>query len=388
MTMWKRRFAWLVIVLAALVMYLLENNGGTRILLISVVVLPLCSALTLLPRPKLTVRLSFPETLARGESARCRLILSNSSLFPLAHVQCEVRVQNELTGERLTLPATASVGGKQAAEVPFNLTCAHCGQLSVRLSGLQVLDLFGLFARKLPCTAEQILTVPPAVSPVAVSLADAADFLQDSQRYSTQHPGYDPSETFRIREYVPGDPIRQIHWKLSQKTEATMVRDFGLPVVSQLLILLESASIPGGEVTPEDMDQMLDMLFSLSQSLLALDVPHTVGWQELSTGAYREQDIQSPENWPELQAILLTNPMGPAPADVVSAYLQDHVQCAYAHVVVLSPYPSPVLSGLFRGNRVAVLSPAGENRFFDAPGATVTSFNADELRTGNLSLEL
>ena len=37
--------------------------------------------------------------------------------------------------------------------------------------------------------------------------------------------GNDPSEIFDIREYVPGDDIRSIHWKLSSKTDTLILKE-------------------------------------------------------------------------------------------------------------------------------------------------------------------
>ena len=34
------------------------------------------------------------------------------------------------------------------------------------------------------------------------------------------------------------------------------------------------------------LDDLLDLLFSLAQALLDLDIPHTVGWQDHGTGGY------------------------------------------------------------------------------------------------------
>ncbi len=66
----------------------------------------------------------------------------------------------------------------------------------------------------------------------------------DSDEYSMRKAGYDPSETFAIREYQPGDRIRQIHWKLTEKFDSLMVRDYGLPIQNTVLLLLETGS-PG-----------------------------------------------------------------------------------------------------------------------------------------------
>ena len=36
--------------------------------------------------------------------------------------------------------------------------------------------------------------------------------------------GYDFSEVTGIREYIPGDKLQNIHWKLSAKKDILMVR--------------------------------------------------------------------------------------------------------------------------------------------------------------------
>ncbi len=55
-------------------------------------------------------------------------------------------------------------------------------------------------------------------------------------------PGDDPGETYDIREYQPGDSIRQIHWKLSGKLDDIMIREKSFPVDDTVLILAESVS--------------------------------------------------------------------------------------------------------------------------------------------------
>lgn len=387
--MWKRRIAWLAILLAALGMYLLENNAGTRIVLIAVIVLPICSALTLLPKPKVTVQLAVPETLSRGAPAQCKLVFTNSSPLPLPSVRCVLEVQNLLTGETSTSPVSVSVGGKKTTEVDLVFSSAHCGKVAVRCFYLRILDPFSLFARMVLSIAMESVLILPTVSPVDISLADAAELLQDSETYSTQRPGYDPSETFRIREYIPGDPIRQIHWKLSQKTDAPLVRDFGLPVVNELLILLETTSIPGGTVSPQDMDDMLDLLFSLSQALVMADRPYAVGWQDALSGRYMEREITSPEDLSELRELLLSNSIHSSEITVAGCYAMDHPQCAFGHVVVISSYAAPDLDLLYQGNRVSLLCPHQGDTAIPAEADTVSiiPFTAAELQSGTTHFE-
>lgn len=44
--------------------------------------------------------------------------------------------------------------------------------------------------------------------------------------------GSDPGETFENREYVPGDDIRSIHWKLSSKTDQLIIRRRAHPPIT------------------------------------------------------------------------------------------------------------------------------------------------------------
>lgn len=388
--MWKRRIGWLLILAAALVMYLFENNSGTRILLASAALLPLGSALALfLPRLGLTARLEVPETVNRGERVRCSLVLENGAVLPLARVQGRLEICNLLTGERTGLAVERALGGRETERAAFTLEAAHCGKVAVQVVDLRIMDFFGLFSRRVDCHPVQTAVVPPVTGPVELSMADTADFLLDSQRYSAQRPGCDPSETFRVREYVPGDPIRQIHWKLSQKTDTVLVRDFGLPVVDRVLLLLETTALARGPVEPETMDDLLDLLFSLAQALLDLDIPHTVGWQDHGTGGYECHEVRSGDDLAALRDLVLSNRIQDGETTVAGCYGRSHVQCAYAHVAVLSPYLQPDLTPLCHGNRVTQLLPRRSLACFPGDsGAYVIPFSGEELRQGSLRLEL
>lgn len=264
--MWKKRLGWLALLLAALILYLFENNSGTRLTLWAVVLLPLLGAVPLLPDPRITLAWQVPETVRRGEEAACSLTIRREGRFFAPALSGRIEIANLLTSEERTLPLFCAPRPGETV-IPFTLKPAHCGTVTLRAARLQLRDPFGLFARSLKETQARFLVVP-ILFPVEVRFDGS---WQDSGRYSPERAGSDPSETLRIREYVPGDPVRQIHWKLSEKLDRSLVRDFGLPLEEQAVLTLEEAP-----ASPDEVDGALDLLFSVGRALCGQGLPARV----------------------------------------------------------------------------------------------------------------
>lgn len=300
--MTRTRLRWGLGTIAACGLYLFKNNGGTRFLLAFLLFLPLFSLLTLLVRrKKATLTLSLPESGQRGEP------LPLSLTFPEPG-EVRLLLKNRYSGETLSLKTQTS------GPLPFALP--HYGLWEVTCTAFRLHDPLGLFALNRPVPAGGRVLVPPPVYPMAVSLREREAGLPEAERWSLERPGADPSETFRIREYLPGDSPRQIHWKLSEKVGKTLVRDFGLPEADAVLLLL-------GEERREA-DGVLELLVSLSAALTAQELPHRIGarrialpgdleallpallgepWTAVSTAGFAHLALLSPRYDPEAERL-------------------------------------------------------------------------------------
>ncbi len=298
--MLKRRIIWGGCVLLSLVLFLFDNNDGTLALLLTVALVPALSGLSLLLfKPVVSAALEVPERLERGEGEPCTLVLTNRGILPVVLVDCSVEIQNHLTGERGALPLSVALMGREPARTPIRLVVEHCGAVTVRLVRPAAQDPFGLFSRPLACAALGRAMVPPQVRPLALSPAE--DPVGDA---SPQRPGNDPSETFQIREYAPGDPVRRIHWKLTEKLDKPLVRDFGLPPEARLVLSLERA-----DVSWDRTDRALDDLFSAGQALCDRGLLCTVRWP--SQAGQEEASLLLPGEWQDLKVRLLSAPLPP-----------------------------------------------------------------------------
>lgn len=348
----RNRIGWALALLGAAAVYLFENNGGTRALLAAVIAVPLLSLAAMLLFGRGSGTVQAPETLLREEDSVLSVTLSAPRLFP---IRCDLQAENLFSGDvqRLTLRRGGS------SQVDF--TPLRCGLYRTDIARLRLYDPLGLFCKKLPCADGAETLVLPRAYPLDIQLADTGDFLSETEDFSRDRPGSDPSETFRVREYAPGDPVRQIHWKLSEKAGKTLVRDFGLPVERRLLLLLETQEV-SQPIDGTRMEQALDLLASICQGLDQMEIPYRIGEQDADGGAAVWREIFS-------------HPISKGERTVCARWRESHPVIDFAHGAVLSPVEQPELDTLEAGNRITLL----------IPGET---YDPGELTSGNLKLIL
>lgn len=368
-----RRVLWGILLAGALGLYLFANSAGTLCVLLAAA-LPLLSAVSLLLPRQITLTLSAPETVGRGEQMTCTLTVSSSGLPAL--LALTVEAENAFTGEHSAKTIKLSAR-KQPVSLSWQLAGTHCGVVRLSCTRVRELDCFGLFSRKRICAAQAEIMFPPQTFPVSVCLDQAAEVLLDSESYSAQKAGNDPGETFRIREYVPGDPIRQIHWKLSEKMGTLMVREFGLPAMNRLLLVF----LPDKSLSPEHLDAMLDTMVSVSSELLRQELPHTL----LCAG-----ELHEIADMPALAQTVHTLLHSAPEIERTTAFLQEHLALSYTHIALIAASAVPAAEDLAQTGCVSVLFPdsGALPEIAEAGRVRVHAFRADALRAGTLHFEL
>ena len=283
---------WLLFVLGLAIACVLAGNSLTLALLVTLLVLPLLfSLLNLLGRKKLKLELRCPVNQKKEQADAIELTLENTSRVPLVAVRCQVEVLNLLTGSENVIRCRASILPRNKRVLTLDLCSRYCGRISVRVQRVRLYDCFWLLP--VPCgqTAAATVTVQPNTFPQTVTIAANFNSPDDSEIYSQEKPGPDLSETFQIRDYRPGDSIRQMHWKLTQKFDRPIVRDPSLPITRSVLLLWErTADIAE---TAEEADVQAEALVSLAKTLLDQSVQFNLAWNEKESGQCALLEIRS-----------------------------------------------------------------------------------------------
>lgn len=273
-----RKFVWLLLVLGLFVLSVQTASPIALGLAICMVVLPLmCLPLNLLAAKKLKLSAKMPVNLRKHQNGIIELTVQNPSPIPVCLVSCRIRLENQLNGEVQSMTLSCGVWPKKSQTVRATFGSQFCGRVRLTVASVRLYDCFGLIGVKAKTDLHAAAVVQPDTFPQNLLLSPSAARVEEAEDYSTERPGSDLSEIFQIRDYVPGDSPRQVHWKLSQKYGKLIVKDASLPITRSAALFWErTEEYPTASRT----DAEAEIVVSLCRNLLAQSVQFTLCWNE------------------------------------------------------------------------------------------------------------
>ncbi len=150
--------------------------------------------------------------------------------------------------------------------IELEIPCPHCEYIDVSVDKIYIFDYLRLFFYSKKKKGYVRIVVLPSNDNTSEAASAINSSGIDEVKYSDVKPGDDPTEIYNFHEYVPGDKIRQIHWKLSTKIGKTMVKEYSLPIRDHAVVV---ADIFTDQMTIEGNDRMLAALSSILSELSA-----------------------------------------------------------------------------------------------------------------------
>lgn len=341
----KRRWAWLLWTLAAACLYFFENNGGTRAVLLASVLTPCVSlACAGIAARKARFSLAAPERMRKGETAVCRCKLAGGRLIG-CWARCEIEARNSLTGD-VSLYEVLISG---ESEGRFEVSGSHCGCLRLTAQKVVLTDWFELGRFSLDTRAEAAVAVWPGLYPVMIEEASSIGRSDSACPAASRAPAGNPESD--LRDYQPGDPIRQIHWKLSAKTDQLLVRETPRFLDADCVLLLETAA---PQALPEDWDAAVEALLSVSRGLAEEGFRHAVCWLDGDQSPSYSEVAESADWEAAADALLRTA----AAANVSACRLlpQAYPEARLERIYVFAPSDDAAAPGMAEGMRIASVS--------------------------------
>lgn len=166
-----------------------------------------------------------------GERALGELDVTNPTARSLPATRIELQV-----GKGAASFATQRLAAGTSHSEPFAIATARRGVVQVGPASSVRGDALGLVRRTQTWSESTDLYIHPRTTNVSAS---AIGFIRDVEGSTTQDLSSADVSFHALRDYVPGDDRRNIHWKTTARTGRLMVRQFEETRRAHLLIVLD-----------------------------------------------------------------------------------------------------------------------------------------------------
>ncbi len=256
--------------------------------------LPFISALPLITgKTKTAFRWETPGSVPKKKEFTVSLYVEQSGFFPSGKIKATIGIKNLMTNEESRIKADLDKNNS------WVLQSGYCGCLELCIEKAEAFDWFGLIGVKINTEEVKRIAIMPETFPLEVSRFISYADTDDPKEYSPYKKGRDRSETFQLRDYTPGDALRQIHWKLSSKLGKLIVREPSLPVDYSILIYWDRKA---DEKEPVCADVLCESVTSLMQALSGAGYDYHVAWND---GIFDIRQVSPGEQLPETVAAMM-----------------------------------------------------------------------------------
>ena len=291
--MLKYRIQYLILLISISGLYIITNQYFIFILLIFFSIFPVFSLIFLiLSYRRIKVDFEIPHEIKKSQAALINVTLNNSSYFPVSGAVLYLTCRNNLTGKENDVRTFCTIGNKNINRISFTVSDMNAGRISVILNRMKVCDFLGIFSLSKNIKKEKSGLIYPEKYEVKIAMQHQAEINGDGEHYSQTKKGQDVNDIFALREYIPGDEIRKIHWKLSAKQSKLVVRDFGLSLNYPIFLLLEIFN-KKNENADKALDACMMTFVSVSQSLIEKGISHNIAWYDSESESFIVKDIES-----------------------------------------------------------------------------------------------
>lgn len=295
----SNRLTYAVVIILLALFYIYCNSYMPLIILIIALCSPLFTfVFGLLASRKISAGVkAVSKSALPNNGVKLAVVLKNNSFIPVSAVNITVEIESVTDSAYVKRKIRTALSAKETESVYLGLSSRHCTVLNCRIKKVRCCDAFGLFSYKIRTEkGEDSIVIMPKTLKNGLNISKSNYSVTESDTYSETQKGDDSSQVFDVRDYVPGDDIRRIHWRLSSKQDNMIVKEFSRPIADKCVVLLESGLINGSS---EDsfcrIDKILSAFITLADKIIASEQSISVQWHSAEKEILLAYDIHSRE---------------------------------------------------------------------------------------------
>lgn len=237
--------------------------------------------------------------------------IENKSCFFSNNIYVKLSIENEFYGEKSEHIINLPVAVKECDTTELPLEFVFLGKMKIVLTEIRISGLLGIWERKRKPMEELIFYVYPKELVFGKELEKYQGITPREQKKEEEGEkrGQEFSEITGIREYIPGDRIKDIHWKLSGKREELLVMERASRSDNEETLLLELADIRITESTKEKerkkisdikekrcLEEVIKVFLEFATKTLEQGIPIELVWWDKKKQEIKSRELVTKEN--------------------------------------------------------------------------------------------
>ena len=269
-------------------LWIYVNGYMFMYMLIVFSILPIYSVISLLVIEACgSLKLSASDTsVTKQQLVSIGFIFNNNSIFATPLCKITTHISNDFYKTISTTFNNMAVAPKDKSRTTLPLVFDKCGLITVKINNIEIRDLLSIVSFIYESRMEQkICVLPKDMQPEDINKEGYMVGLTQNEENNLK--GNDFSDVSNIREYVPGDRIKDIHWKASARMDELMVKERVRLSENQLVMLVDLS----GE--NETVEKVISYSYNIVKSALMDGIPVNMMWWQDGTNTLKEYEVMN-----------------------------------------------------------------------------------------------
>lgn len=213
---------------------------------------------------KKDIRLS-QNSIKKGQETEICVVIHQMGGFPILNCRVALEIDNTFLDRNSEMMVSMPVRSRAESVFHLPIKIDALGRVVVTAGPIRLRDALGIFETEISGQVFEEIVVMPE---------DGEEYTEDISSYlgamseveESHEKGNDYSEVSDIREYIPGDKLRDIHWKLSAKQDSWMVKERVSMSGSRMMLVVEMTE------DQREAEQALEKTYHVVQAIIKRNI--------------------------------------------------------------------------------------------------------------------
>ncbi|MBR1442817.1 MAG: DUF58 domain-containing protein [Firmicutes bacterium] len=330
----KRTLSYIVLLVFFIFLYAFLRSYIFLLLITVMTIMPVFSVLSALQtRKNITLYiLSLQNRISVDEAASFELTVSNKSYFPSPECKIYAKIENIFFDSSSEIEISLPIPAKSSEKIVLPFAVSVVGCINIHIEKILFTDMLGIITFSYHSGEDrQTVVMPKPNNSLIFNVTSFSGGINEAEE--SKMKGSDFSEVTEIREYRPGDRLKDIHWKLTAKKDTLMVKERESLSQSRLTI------VPDISGNTEESNRIaicssIEYSYNLAKEMLRNSTSVNIMWWNESLFDFNESPIYDESSLEDAFIRLLNGKAQRSPVDVrqmMKSCRKDVISYVYVH---------------------------------------------------------